>query len=72
MQPGSQRVTSEQNNTIEAPSGERCLLMGWLDIQHKSISCARVSGLYDGLPALGDTFVNNRYIHVSGDAEDPV
>jgi hypothetical protein len=65
MQPGSQRSTSELNNALDVPSDERCLSVGWIAIQHSTIKCARVSGMYDG----GDAFVTNRYTHVSGDAE---
>lgn len=71
MEPGSQRSTSELNSALNDLSGERCLTMGWLDIQHRMSVPACISGLY-GLPTVGDAFVNNQWTHVSGDAEGGV
>jgi hypothetical protein len=69
MQPGSQRLTSELNSMISDLSGSEGLRMGWLDIQHKRLERACMSGLY-GLPTVGDAFVNNQISHVLSDAEE--
>ncbi len=66
MQPGSQRFTSELNNTIDDLSGERCTLIGWVDM--RGLKQVGVRGLYS-LPAIADAFVNNRSSHISGDVE---
>jgi hypothetical protein len=68
MQPGSQRLTSELNSNTSDLSDSAYLRMGWLDIQHKHLERACMSGLVY-LPSIGDAFVNNRSSHVSGDVE---